>query len=92
MYLSLPVNTYYGLNLNYTDTEKSILTENFNCHPLLDSNYVTREVRLTAEEYRALTSGAKVVFNDDVHYVAEIQGYDPAGENPTTLKLVKKTD
>lgn len=92
VFLSLPTNTYYGLNLNYKDTEKSILTENFNFRPLLDSNYVTIEVRLTAEEYRALTSGAKVVFNDDVYYVAEIEGYDPTGENETTLKLVKKTD
>lgn len=92
IHLAIPTNQYQGTNLSYKDTEKSILSEFFNFRPLLDSNYVEIETRLTAEEYRALCGGAKVKFDSDIYYVAEIGGYDATGENACTLKLVKKTD
>lgn len=92
VYLSIPTNKYYGLNLSYKDTEKSLLTEFWNVHPLLDSNYVSIEVRITPQEYLDICNGAKVVFDEDIYYVARIEGYDPTNVNLVTLVLVKKTD
>lgn len=78
------------INLSYKDTEISLVTEYFNIHPMLSSNYVIVDVYLTPEEYKLIKDGATVHFDDDIYYVSEIQGHDPSGSNPTTLKLIKK--
>jgi len=88
--LVYPVNQWNGFNLSYKDTEKSIVTEYFNIHPMLSSNYVTVEVYLTPEEYKAIKGGALIHFDSDLYYVSEINGYDPQGGNRTKLKLIKK--
>lgn len=88
--LVYPVNQWNGFNLSYKDTEKSIVTEYFNIHPMLSSNYVTVEVYLTPEEYKAIKGGALIHFDSDLYYVGEINGYDPQGGNRTKLKLIKK--
>jgi len=88
--LTYPMNRWNGFNLSYKDTEKSIVTEYFNLSPMLSSNYVTVEVYLTPEEYKAIKGGALIHFDSDLYYVSEINGYDPQGGNRTKLKLIKK--
>ena len=88
--LVYPVNQWNGFNLSYKDTEKSIVTEYFNIHPMLSSNYVTVEVYLTPEEYQDIKGGALVHYDSDLYYCSEINGYDPSGGNRTKLKLIKK--
>lgn len=88
--LVYPVNQWNGFNLSYKDTEKSIVTEYYNLSPMLSSNYVTVECYLTPEEYKAIKGGALVKFDSDLHFVSEIQGFDPQGGNRTKLKLIKK--
>lgn len=89
-----PINVWNGgdkvLNLSYKTTEKSILTEYFNITPYLASNYVQISVYLTPIEYNRLKNGALVHFDSDLYEVVDIEGYDPTGFNPTTLKLMKK--
>lgn len=79
-----------GVNLSYKDTETSLVTEYFNVHPMLSSNYVNVDVYLTPEEYKLIKDGAMVKFDSNLHFVSEIQGYDVTGNNPTTLKLITK--
>ena len=88
--LSYPVNYYNNFNLSYKNTEMSILTEYYNCQPLLASNFVNVSTYLTPMEYKAIKGGACIHFNDDIYYVSEINGYDASGYNPTELKLIKK--
>jgi hypothetical protein len=90
VYLSYPINRWQRFNLSYKDIEKSIVTEYFNICPLLASNYVKIDVHLTPEEYNAIKLGALVNYDSDLYYTSEISGYDPSGDNPTTLKLIKK--
>jgi hypothetical protein len=88
--LTYPMNSWLDFNLSYKDNEKSIATEYFNIHPLLSSNYVTVEVYLTPQEYKLIKDGALVKFDSDLHYVSEISGYDPSGNNKTKIKLIKR--
>lgn len=88
--LVYPMNSWLDFNLSYKDNEKSIATEFFNIHPLLASNYVTVEVYLTPQEYKLIKDGALVKFDSDLHYVSEISGYDPSGNNKTKIKLIKR--
>ena len=88
--LTYPMNQWNGFNLSYKDSEKSIATEYFNIYPMLSSNYVTVEVYLTPEEYKAIKGGALVHYDSDLYYCSEINGYDPSGSNLTKLKLIKK--
>lgn len=90
IYLSIPLNSWNGVNLSYKDSEVSLLTRYFNCYPMLASNYVEVDVYLTPTEYRDLKDGAMVKFDDDLYLVSQIQGYDPQGGNKTKLRLVKK--
>lgn len=87
----LPTNQKDGFNLSYKDTETSLVTEYFNIHPMLDSNYVKVETFLNPEEYIQIKGGALVHFDSDLYYTSEISGYDPSGYNTTQLKLIKKT-
>jgi hypothetical protein len=90
VYLSYPRNNFGDMNLSYKDTEKSLVTEYFNIHPMLSSNYVNVDTYLTPEEYLDIKNGALVRYNNDLHYTSEIKGYDCTGRNKTTLKLIKK--
>ena len=89
VHLAYPVNSKGGFNLSYKDTERSLLTEYFQLMPLLSSNYVELEVYITPQEYKDLKGGAHIHFDSDIYTVAEIGAYDPSGNSPTTLKLVK---
>lgn len=77
-------------NLSYKNTENSILTEYFNINAFLASNYVELDVYLSADEYNRIKNGSLVHFDSDLYYPVEVQGYDPSGSNPTTIKLMKK--
>ena len=90
VFLTYPMNQWEGFNLSYKDTEKSIVTEYFNISPMLNSNYVKIDVHLNPDEYNAIKGGALVHFDSDLYYTSEISGYDPSGNNTTTLKLIKK--
>ena len=90
VFLTYPMNQWEGFNLSYKDTEKSIVTEYFNISPMLSSNYVKIDVHLNPDEYNSIKGGALVHFDSDLYYTGEISGYDPSGNNPTTLKLIKK--
>ena len=90
VYITLPKATFNGFHLSYKDNEMSLLTEYFNCKPLLSSNYVEVDVYLTPQEYNLLKDGVKVHFDKDLYYVSEIDGYAPDGSQPTTLKLIKQ--
>ena len=85
-----PTNIKDGTNLSYKSTEKSLVTEYFNIHPMLASNYVTVDVFLNPIEYINIKNGALVHYDSDLYYTSEISGYDPSGWNQTTLKLIKK--
>jgi hypothetical protein len=89
VFIYIPTNERNGKNLSYKTSENSLL-EYFNVVPFNSSNYVTIEVYLTAEEYKLLKNGARVKFDCDIYYVTEIEGYDPSGNNPTSLKLIKR--
>lgn len=84
-------NKYNEVNLSYKDSERSLLSEYFNISAYLSSNYVTIEVYLNPTEYNRLKNGALCRFDKDLYEVVEIGGYDPSGNNPTELKLMKKT-
>lgn len=90
VYLVYPMNQWDDFNLSYKDTEKSLLTEFFNVSPMLASNFVTLDVYLNPEEYKAIKGGAKIRYDKDLYVISEIQGYDPSGNNLTTLKLIKQ--
>lgn len=88
--LYLPVNENKGLNLSYKDTEMSLLSEYFNLTPYLSSNYVIVEAYISADEYKLIKNGAAIHFDSDIYLPVEISGFDPTGENPTTIKMIKK--
>ena len=88
--LYLPVNSNNGLNLSYKNTEKSLLSEYFNLTPYLSSNYVILEAYISADEYAMIKNGAAIHFDSDVYLPVEISGFDPSGENHTTIKMMKK--
>lgn len=93
----LPNNLYTNyrdiyFNLSYKDTEPSILTNFFNINAYLSSNYVEVDVYLSPEEYNRIKNGSYVHFDSDIYIPVEIEGYDSTGYNPTTLKLMKKTN
>lgn len=91
IYVPSNISNDGNLNLSYKNTEKSILTKYFNINAYLASNYVEIDVYLTPVEYNRLKNGALVHFESDLYYVISIDGYDPTDNDPTTLKLMKKT-
>ena len=78
------------LNLSYKTTENSLLNKYFNITPFLASNYVIVEVYLSPEEYKRIKNGSMVHFDSDLYLPVEINGYDPTGNNPTEIKMIKK--
>lgn len=86
----IPTNERNGINLSYKTSENSLLTNYFSITPYNSSNYVTIDVYLTADEYSLIKNGARVKFDSDVYYPVDISGFDPSGNNPTSLKLIKR--
>ena len=82
----------YGVNevvyLNYKNGVNTLLGKFFNIDVNSASDEVEIEVYLTPMEYKLISQGASVHFDDNIYKVLEIEGYDPSGENPTTLKLI----
>jgi hypothetical protein len=81
----------YGSNvvyLNYNNGTNTLLGKYFNVDINSASDEVEVEVYLTPDEYRQISMGASVHFDDNLYKVMEIQGYDPSGVNPTKLKLL----
>lgn len=89
LYLYTPTNVRNGVNLSYKNSERSLL-DYFNIKADLSSNYVNLDVYLTPEEYRLLKNGGRVHFDSDLYDVISIEGYDPSGNERTTLKLMKR--
>lgn len=93
--LYAPTNLYTNyqdvyLNLSYKNTEESLLSQYFNVNAFLASNYVEVEVYLSADEYNRIKNGSLIHFDSDLYIPIEINGYDPSGNNPTTIKMMKK--
>ena len=86
----LPTNDGNGYNLSYKTSEMSLLDRYFNIVAYLASNYVIVDAYINAEEYRMIKNGAMLHFDSDLYYPVEISGYDPSGNNPTEIKMMKK--
>lgn len=83
----------YGNNivyLNYNNGVNTLLGKYFNIDANSRSDEAEVEVYLTPMEYKLISQGASVHFDDDIYIVNEVQGYDPSGHNPTKLILMKK--
>lgn len=89
IFLSLPTNTYQGVNISYKGTETSLLGTYFNMIPTVESNMVHINVRLTPKEYYEAKNGAMIHMDEDLYYVSEIVGYNPS-TGDCELKLIKK--
>lgn len=76
--------------LNYNNAVNSLLYKYFNVDANSRSDEAEVEVYLTPMEYKLISQGASVHFDDDIYIVNEVQGYDPTGTNPTKLILMKK--
>ena len=87
--ISIPTDTYLDYIINFENQTGSMLDKFFNIIPMVDSNFVTIECYITPFEYVELKNGAMVKFDTDLYVVSEISGYDPTGNNLTTLKLIK---
>lgn len=89
IFLSLPTNTYQGVNISYKGTETSLLGTYFNMIPTVESNMIDINVRLTPKEYYEAKNGAMIHMDEDLYYVSEIVGYNPS-TGDCELKLIKK--
>ena len=57
-------------------------------HILQYNKYI--ECYLSPDEYDQLNGAKLVKLNNDLYYVAAIEGYDPLGRNKTKLRLIRK--
>lgn len=78
------------LTLNYKNEPNSILQTYFKVIAPNDSNYTDIECCLTPDEYDQLNGSKLVKLNNDLYYVASVDGYDPLGRNKTKLRLIRK--
>ncbi len=90
LFIYAPKNVLQGLNLSYKDTENSLLSRYFNPQAYLSSNIIDFEAYLSSDEYNLIRNGATVHVDKDEYIPLEISGYDPSGQNPTELKLMKR--
>lgn len=83
-------NELPGLNtLSYEDENNTILNNYFSLLTDANSQYTVIDCYLQPDQYEEIGNGAKVRFNGDMYYVADIDGYDPLNKNRTTLKLIR---
>lgn len=88
--LAKVTNTLPGLNtLSYKDENNTILNNYFSLLTDANSHYTLIECYLQPEQYEEIGNGAKVRFNGDLYYVADVDGYDPLNKNMSTLKLIR---
>jgi hypothetical protein len=87
--ISIPTDTYDNYSISYRKQVGTLLDKFFNIIPMTDSNFATVEVYITPMEYNMLKNGAMAKVDNDLYMVSEITGYDPTGNNTTTLKLIK---
>ena len=85
----IPSDTYLDYSMNYRKQVGTMLDRYFNIIPMTDSNFAMVEVYITPMEYNMFKNGAMAKVDNDLYIVSEIQGYDPTGNNTTTLKLIK---
>jgi hypothetical protein len=74
--------------LNYNNGVNTLLGKYFNIDVDSGSDEVEIEVYLNPMEYKLISNGTNVHFDDNIYKILEIQGYDPSGTNPTKLKLL----
>lgn len=84
----IPSNFNDNLILNYKNEKNSILRKYFNSLLNLSSNKVKLEVYLTINEYNLIKNGARIKFDKTVYIPTEIE-YNPTGESPATLTMIK---
>lgn len=77
------------VDLSFKNKNNTLLTKFFNTHINGQSDNVEIEVYLNPMEYKAISNGASVHFDDDIYQPLEINGYDPSSVNPTKLKMMK---
>lgn len=85
----IPTYTYYDYTMNYRKQIGTMLDKYFNIIPMTDSNFATVDVYITPTEYNMIKNGSMVKIDNDLYLTSEITGYDPTGNNTTTLKLIK---
>lgn len=90
LFIYTPKNVLEGLNLSYKDTENSLLSRYFKPQAYLSSNIIDFEAYLSSDEYNLIRNGATVHVDKDEYIPLELSGYDPSGQNPTELKLMKR--
>lgn len=84
----VPVGTYEGVTLDYKNRQGSLLKRYFNGDMDITKDIVEVGVRLSPYEWRMLSMGANVKFDDSLWNVLEIQGFDATGANEATLTLI----
>ena len=88
--LYVPEGNYGDTIMDYTTTSGSLLRRYFNVINNVNLDQVEIECYLTPMEYQMLSNGADVKFDNNLYQVCEISGYDPTGQEYTTLQLVRK--
>lgn len=78
------------LTLSYENRPQTILTTYFTVLVGEASHYTEIEGYLSPLQYAALDGTIRARFNGDMYYVAEVSGYDPAGNNKTKIKLIRQ--
>lgn len=86
--LCVPTGTYEGVTLDYKNRQGSLLKRYFNGDMDITKSLVEVGVRLSPYEWRMLSMGALVKFDDSLWRVLEIQGFDATGANEATLTLI----
>ena len=87
--ITLPSDTYSDYVMNYKQEVGSMVDKYFNILPMVDSNFLIVEVYITPFEYYQFKNGCMAKIDNDLYIVSEIQGFDPAMTNLTSLKLIK---
>lgn len=87
--LYLPTDNYIGVQMNYKNTNGSLLRKYFNTDMNIMNDEVEVDLRLTPNEFVMLSNGANVKFDDCLYRVLEIQGFDPSAKNEATLSLMR---
>lgn len=84
-------NTLTGRNtLNYKNVTRSILTNYFSLVTNARAHYTTVKGYLRPEQYAKIDGTILAKFNSDRYLIAEVEAFDPSGEEETTLKLITK--
>lgn len=84
-------NELDGVNiLNYKNQKFTLLDNYFTLLINGASHYTEIEAYITPAQYKALNGAIMAKFNGDLYFIAELNGYDPAGRNKTKIKLIRR--